>query len=133
MALTGKALFKSANLIPGTAVISSTTNSPAVALPDCEEVLVIVDCTAIGSSGVLNPIVVQFSPDGGTTWGTAPGGTLATVNTAGTRQAVRLTGVGSHNAQLRLNWTLASGTSVTLVAEAIGFMPHDSANVADQI
>jgi hypothetical protein len=132
MALTGKALFKSANLIAGTAVINSTTNSTGVALPDCEEVLVLVDCTAVAGSGILNPIVVQYSPDGGTTWATAPGGTLATVSAAG-RQAVRLTGVGSHNAQFRLNWTLASGTSVTLVAEAIGFLPHDSVNVADQI
>jgi hypothetical protein len=131
MALTGRSLFKTANLINGQAVINSTTNSTGVALADCEEVLVIVDCTAVAGAGTLNPVVVQYSPDGGTTWGTAPGGTLATISAAG-RQTVRLTGVGSHNAQFRLNWTLASGTSVTLVAEAIGERVHDS-TLADQI
>lgn len=131
-ALTGRALFKSANLINGQSAISSSTNSTAVALPYCTEALVIVDCTAVVASGVLNPIVVQASPDGGTTWATATGGTLSTVSAVG-RQAVRITGLGGANQQLRLNWTLASGTSVTLCAEAVGFFPEDSANVADQI
>ena len=132
MPLTGRGLFKSANLINGQAVINSTTNSAGVAMPDVQEALIIVDCTAVVASGVLNPIVVQYSADGGGTWGTATGGTLATVNAVG-RQVVRVTAMGSHTGQLRLNWTLATGTSVTLCVEAVGLLPIDSANVAEQV
>jgi len=130
MSLTGSQLWKSANLVDGTTAISATGASTGVALSFVSEALVIVDCTAVAASGVLNPIVVQVAPDGAT-YATATGGTLATISAAG-RQVVRITGLGGPLTKVRLSYTLASGTSVTLVAEVIGFRPEDS-TLADQI
>jgi hypothetical protein len=132
MPLTGRAQFKSANLNTGVTPVSATGNGTAVAMPDVQEALLILDCTVITGAGVVG-IVVQYSPDGGATFGTATGGTFANVTTAGTRQAVHITGLGSHTGQIRLAYTLVSGTSVNIVVEMVGFQPMDSANVADQI
>lgn len=125
MAQTGRHLHVSKNLVNGQTPISATGTSATMAMANVGEILVTVICTAVAGSGVLNPIVVQYSADGGTTLGTAPGGALATISAVG-RQVLHIIQNTGPNGALRLSYTLASGTSVTLVAEAVGLLPTDS-------
>lgn len=134
MPLTGRALFKSVNLNPGTTAITATGNGTGVALPYCSEAIVIIDTTAVSGTTPSWTPVIQASPDGGVTWAPATvGAALAAVTAAG-RTATRVTGLGGANQQLRIASTVSGTTpSFTAVIEAIGLLPEDSANVADQI
>ena len=134
MAQTARALFKTVNLNPGTTAITTTGNSAGVALPDCQEAVVILDYTVVtGTTPSLTP-VVQASPDGGATWAAATVSAALIAQTAAGRQVAHVTGLGSHTQQLRISSTVSGTTpSFTVVVEAIGLLPADSANVADQI
>ncbi len=134
MALTGTIPFKTANLVAGTTAVTATGNSTGVAFAGCPEAIVIIDYTAVtGTTPSLTP-VIKTSPDGGTTWAAATvGAALAAVTAAG-RTVTRVLNLGGSQQQLRINYTVSGTTpSFTFVAEAIGFRPEDSANVADQI
>ena len=132
MAQKGRAVMKTVNVNTGITAISATGAGTAVNLPDCQEAVLLLDCTVVTASGNVTP-AIQYSPDGGTTWVTPAGDNFSAVSAAPSRQVAHITGLGGHNGQIRLNNTLNSGTSVNIVVEAVGLLPGDSSTIADQI
>ena len=125
MANTGVAQVNIQNLNTSITPVSATGNDTATTtFCECGEAILILNCVAVSSSGIMVP-VLGGSVDGGTTY-------VALVPTTGSAMpAISATGLTTYRyknlpPKVRTQWTKTSGTSVSVDVTLIGLHPVDS-------
>ena len=127
MANTGQAQVNIALLDDGiTAVTANASKTATTTFTPCAEAVLIFNCTAVSSSGIMVP----------TLWGSTDAGVsyaALTPTTGSVLPAISATGLTTYRykqlpGKLQLRWVKTSGTSITAVVAIVGLIPTDSTN-----